>query len=203
MTDAVTSKPVLAVFDFDGTLTYRDSFTLFLRVELGLTRYLVGMLHLLIPALKFLLGLKTRDQLKTDLIRVFLTGASVAKIEKLADDFCSRYWGRLMRLNGYNEVKKQLAAGATVTLCSASPEIMLRPFAQRLGVKLIATRLDESFGFLTGAITAKNCRQQEKVTRLEAIYGDLSRFHLRAWGDSDGDKQLLEAAEEPYYRHFN
>lgn len=203
MVECVSSKPVLAVFDFDGTLTFRDSFTLFLRVELGLTSYFKGMTGLLILALRFLAGLKTRDQLKADLIRAFLTGISVAKLEKLADDFCNRYWERLMRLNGYAEVKKQLAAGATVTLCSASPEIILRPFAQRLGVLLIATQLEEHSGVLTGNISVQNCRQQEKITRLEAIYGDLAKFHLRAWGDSDGDKQLLEAADEPYYRHFH
>lgn len=197
------SKPVLSVFDFDGTLTYRDSFTLFLRVKLGFPRFIAGMAGLAIPATQHLLGIKNRDELKEDLIRNFLTGFSVAELGHLSDDFCHHYWPKLMRLSGYAEVEGQLRRGAVVTLCSASPEIILMPFAERLGINLIGTRLEERNGTFTGAIQGRNCRQAEKVRRLENIYGDLNQYHVRAWGDSDGDKQLLAVADEPYYRWFN
>lgn len=197
------TKPVLAVFDFDGTLTYKDSFTHFLRVELGMARYIAGMTRLAIPATRHLLGNKSRDSLKEDLVRNFLRGFSVADLANLSDDFCRRFWPKIMRLSGYAEVEQQLRRGASVTLCSASPEFLLKPFAERLGINLISTQLEEHNGMLTGEIQGRNCRQAEKVARLEKVYGDLSRFHVRAWGDSDGDKQLLEAADEPYYRWFN
>lgn len=203
MTVKAPSKPVLSVFDFDGTLTYRDSFTLFLRVELGIPRYVTGMATLAAPATRYLAGQKSRDELKEALIRNFLTGFSVAELENLSDDFCRRVWSKLMRHAGIAEVTEQLQRGAIVTLCSASPEIILKPFAERLGVKLIATQLEEHNGELTGAIQGHNCRQAQKVARLEKDYGDLSQFHVRAWGDTDGDKQLLEAADEPYYRWFH
>lgn len=197
------ATPVLSVFDFDGTLTYRDSFTLFLRKELGSLRYLTGLLGLALPAIYYLLRLISRDELKARLIYRFLRGISVANVNKLSDSFCSRSWGSLMRANGIAEVAEQLRQGANVTLCSASPELILAPFAKRLGVELIATRLEENAGVLTGAIYGRNCRQAEKVLRLEARYGDLSKFHIRAWGDSAGDKQLLESAAEPFYRAFH
>ncbi len=196
-------KPELSVFDFDGTLTFRDSFTLFLRHELGFARYAKRMTGLAIPTSRFLLGSKTRDQLKARLIRHFLTGISVADIEHLADDFCKNYWSKLMRPRGCKEVAEQLRRGATVTLCSASPELVLQPFADRLGICLIATKLQARDGVLTGEIDGHNCRQEEKVKRLVMEYGDLKNFHVRAWGDSAGDKQLLEAADEHFYRLFH
>jgi HAD superfamily hydrolase (TIGR01490 family) len=199
----VPSRRVLAVFDFDGTLTYRDSFTLFLRKELGFFRYALGLIRLALPALGFLVGHKTRDELKGYLIRNFLTGFSVAEIAVLSDDFCRRQWPSLMREAGCAEVSEQVQQGALVTICSASPEIILKPFAERLGVQLIATQLEERNGVLTGSIRGRNCRQAEKVKRLTKVYGDLRFFHVRAWGDSAGDKQLLEAADEPYYRRFH
>ena len=199
----LTSKPVLAAFDFDGTLTYRDSFTLFLKTELGFARYSAGLRRLSIPTFKHLTGFRTRDQLKEDLIRHFLTGFSVAELVDRSDYFCSKIWPRLMRPNALKEVEHQLQVGATVTLCSASPEIVLRPFAKRLGVSLIATRLEEHDGVLTGGLQGKNCRQAEKVARLAEVHGDLSLLHLRGWGDTAGDKQMLEAAQERYYRWFH
>lgn len=203
MHNRLQSKPVLAAFDFDGTLTYRDSFTLFLKTELGFMRYSAGLKRLSIPAFKHVSGFRTRDQLKEDLIRHFLKGFSVAELADMSDYFCAKIWTRLMRPSALKEVERQLQVGSVVTLCSASPEIVLRPFAKRLGVHLIATRLDEHNGVLTGALQGKNCRQAEKVVRLTEVYGDLRLFHVRAWGDTAGDKQMLEAAQEPYYRWFH
>lgn len=197
------SKPVLSVFDFDHTLTYRDSFTFFLRTKLGTFKYATGMRATGIPAAQFLAKVISRDELKGRLIRNFMHGFSVAQLEDLSDDFCRKYWARLMRPNATAAVASELQSGATVTLCSASPEIVLRPFAERLGVHLIGTKLEVVDGILTGKIAGKNCRKAEKVERLKQIYGALSKYHLRAWGDSDGDKELLEAADEPFYRLFH
>ena len=170
-----SSKPILAVFDFDGTLTYRDSFTLFLREELGIVRYLTGLLGLAVPAACFAVGIISRDELKE----------------------------KLMRPNGIAEVTEQLRQGSKVTLCSASPELILKPFADRLGIELIATRLEERNGVLTGKIDGQNCRQSEKVLRLKHEIGELDKYYVKAWGDSAGDKHLLEFANEPYYRKFH
>ncbi len=198
-----SSKPILAVFDFDGTLTYRDSFTLFLREELGIVRYLTGLLGLAVPAACFAVGIISRDELKEKLIRRFLTLLSVAQVKQLADSFCERNWEKLMRPNGIAEVTEQLRQGSKVTLCSASPELILKPFADRLGIELIATRLEERNGVLTGKIDGQNCRQSEKVLRLKHEIGELDKYYVKAWGDSAGDKQLLEFANEPYYRKFH
>lgn len=203
MTVVSQSKPVLSVFDFDHTLTYRDSFTFFLRAKLGTFKYATGMRATGIHAAQFLAKVISRDELKGRLIRNFMTGFSVAQLEDLSDDFCRQYWWRLMRPAAVSAVAGELRSGAAVTLCSASPEIILRPFAERLGVHLIGTRLEEMNGLLTGMIAGKNCRKAEKVARLKQTYGDLSEYHLRAWGDSDGDKELLEAADEPFYRLFH
>jgi hypothetical protein len=50
-------------------------------------------------------------------------------------------------------------------------------------------------GKLTGRITGNNCRCAQKVARLEKVYGNLNDYHLRAWGDTRGDHELLAAAQ--------
>lgn len=194
---------VLSVFDFDGTLTRRDSFVPFLRFAFGTRAFTVRMVRMLPDAIRYLSKGMTRDELKAVLIASFLKGVSVAWIEQRANEFRGAYWSRLMRPAGLQSVATEKACGAQVTICSASPRLVLKPFADELGIKLIATELEEEDGRLTGRISGINCRCEAKVLRLEAIYGPLEKFRLRAWGDTRGDHELLAAAQEPHWRHFH
>ncbi len=197
------TNPILSVFDFDGTLTHHDSFVPFLRFTFGIRGFIYKMLFMIWPSLRCLCRQLTRNELKEKLIQVFLTGCEADWIEKKAEQYCSLYWSKLLRPKGVLAVAAEVSAGATVTICSASPEIMLQPFARKLGIQLIGTRLQVTDGILTGKITGHNCRSDEKVARLELIYGPLSQYHLRAWGDTRGDYELLTAAQDPHWRYFH
>jgi Haloacid Dehalogenase superfamily, subfamily IB, phosphoserine phosphatase-like len=100
-------------------------------------------------------------------------------------------------------VAAEVNSGAEVTICSASPALVLQPWADKLGIKLIGTQLEVKDGKLTGRITGHNCRCAQKVARLEKVYGNLNDYHLRAWGDTRGDHELLAAAQDPHWRHFH
>jgi len=204
------TKPPLAVFDFDGTLTRHDSFVPFLRFAFGNRFFLHELRQLALPALGFLTGRRSRDELKAELIRVFLSGVSIRWFKQNAEDYCALHWNKLMRPKALQAVAEQLKSGATVTLCSASPELLLAPFAKRLGVALIGTQLEENLrvrspkgGLLTGKIVGSNCRCAAKIARLEAVYGSLEQYHLRAFGDSRGDRELLAAAQEAHWKPFH
>ena len=158
----------------------------------------------MIPAtLSYLLGQISRNDLKEKLITVYLTGAKVAWVEERAEAFCDVSWQRLMRPLGLTSVAHQREQQALVTICSASPELVLKPFAKKLGIGLIGTQLEAVNGVLTGEISGTNCRCEQKVIRLEAQYGPLDQYTLRAWGDTRGDEQMLGAAQEPHWREFH
>jgi HAD superfamily phosphoserine phosphatase-like hydrolase len=200
---AVEQRPVLSVFDFDGTLTRHDSFLPFLLFAFGTFGCLRRLPGLALPALRYLFHRLGRDELKARLIAVFLTGVDVQWLSARADDYCRFIWRYLLRPAGLRGVAAELQAGAEVTLCSASPMLMLRPFSERLGVGLIGTELEVRDGRLTGRIVGGNCRCENKVLRLEAKYGSLARYRLRAWGDTLGDHALLCAAQNPHWRAFH
>jgi len=197
-----TQRQTLVVFDFDGTLTHRDSFVPFLRFAFGDRFFCQKLLRLALPTLSFLAQSRSRDALKAELIRVFLSGVSVSWFKDAAENYCALRWNKLMRPKALEGVAAQLESSATVTLCSASPELLLMPFAQRLGLALIGTQLEEENDLLTGRILGSNCRRGAKTARLEAVYGPLERYHLRAFGDSQGDLELLKAAQEAYWKPF-
>ncbi|MBW0238315.1 MULTISPECIES: HAD family hydrolase [Pseudomonas] len=198
-----TSKQVLAAFDFDGTLTYHDSFVPFLRFAFGNRLFAMRLLRMIPSTLCYLVGRISRNDLKEKLITVYLTGAKEAWVKERAEAFCDVSWQRLMRPLGLTSVASQLEQGARVTICSASPELVLAPFARKLGIGLIGTQLASVDGVLTGEIDGTNCRCEQKVIRLEAHYGPLSQYTLRAWGDTRGDEQMLGAAHEPHWREFH
>jgi len=202
--EAVESKKqVLSVFDFDGTLTRHDSFVPFLKFAFGNQQFNRRILRLALPSVKFLARRMNRDELKAQLISTFLTGVEAKWVQEQAVNFCRVFWPQLMRPSGLQSVAAEVDAGAVVTLCSASPALVLQPFANRLGIKLIGTELEIVDGLLTGRMTGNNCRCENKVLRLEAVYGPLDQYRLKAWGDTRGDQELLAAAQEAHWRHFH
>jgi len=54
---------------------------------------------------------------------------------------------------------------------------------------------------VTGAFTGPNCRGMEKVNRLRAHFGGDIRL-AAAYGDTSGDRQMLQIAQEKGYRVF-
>jgi HAD-superfamily subfamily IB hydrolase, TIGR01490 len=194
---------ILSVFDFDGTLTRHDSFLPFLRFAFGHRIFAQYMLKMMRPTFHCLCKKITRDELKAILVATFLTDVDEKWIVDKANAYCRLYWRSLMRPSGLIAVADEISSGAEVTLCSASPEIMLAPFAEKLEVSLIGTKLEVVNGRLTGRINGYNCRCAQKIHRLEAVYGPLVTRHIRAWGDSAGDIELLSAANTPHWQYFH
>jgi phosphatidylglycerophosphatase C len=90
-----------------------------------------------------------------------------------------------------------------LVIVTASPDIVVAPFARGLGADdVIGTRLAfDAQGKATGAFASPNCRGPQKVARLTQAYG--ADLELRAaYGDTDGDTEMLAAAQEPYFRVF-
>ncbi len=91
------------------------------------------MLRLVIPTLQCFRRRLTRDELKEVLITTFLAGRDEKWVQEKAEAYCLKSWKKLMRPAGLLAVAAEISTGAEVTLCSASPMIVLRPFADRLG----------------------------------------------------------------------
>lgn len=77
-------------------------------------------------------------------------------------------------------------------IISASPEFLLRPICNRLGVSLIASKVDPS----TGRFAGKNCHGQEKVKRFTELYPNetIDEFYT----DSKSDYPFAALAKKAY-----
>jgi len=194
-------RPIVA-FDFDGTLTVRDSFTGFLAWRVGRGRHLAGLARLA-PAVVGYLSDRDRGRLKAAAVREFLAGLPRAAVEQEAQAFARATSASLLRPDALAAWRRWGAQGAQRVIVTASPELTVAPFARDLGADaLIGTRLAvDAEDRITGELASENCRAEQKVVRLRERFGPDVRL-AAAYGDTSGDTEMLAIAEERGYRVF-
>ncbi len=192
----------IVAFDFDGTLTTRDSFMMFLAWRVMAPRYLGGLGRLL-PAVAAYLGDHDRGRLKAAAVREFLRGLPRNVLEAEAQAFARSTSARLLRPDALETWRQWGVRGATRVIVTASPEVTIAPFAHVLGADtLIGTRLKfDAEDRVEGGLEGENCRADEKVRRLREWFGPDVRL-AAAYGDTSGDHAMLGIADEQGYRVF-
>ena len=201
--DEPIEGPVLIAFDFDGTLTVKDSFLAFLRWRSGPIGYAFGMVRLTPNLVRYLFH-RDRERLKASAVGVFLKGMQREDLEEAARRFAEHIGPRLFRSDAVATWRRWRAKGARPVIVTASPDVVVAPFARSLGADtLIGTKLEfDDRGRVTGGFTTPNCRGPEKVRRLREIFGE--DVHLAAaYGETVGDREMLEMADERGYRVFS
>jgi phosphatidylglycerophosphatase C len=190
-------------FDFDGTLTSRDSFTAFLRWRAGPARYAAGVAKLA-PAAAAYAFHRDRGRLKAAAVREFLGGLSKAELEADAQRFAGVHGRAMLRPDAFRAWQRWQVEGARLVIVTASPETIVAPIARGLGAELLlGSRLAfDAQGRVTGALDGANCRGPEKVRRLREVFGEDVRLEA-AYGDTDGDREMLSLAEEQGMKVFN
>ena len=202
MIDDPLESNALVAFDFDGTLTARDSFTAYLEWKVGSGRWLTGIVSLT-PALLAYLFHRDRGRLKGAFVKKFLAGERLEAIEQSARDFAQARGQSLMRPDAVAAWRRWRTMGAKIVIVTASPEAIVAPFARGLGADmLIGSRLSvDADGRVRGPLEGGNCRGAEKVKRLMEAFGP--DVHLTAaYGDTAGDREMLRIADEKGYRVF-
>jgi phosphatidylglycerophosphatase C len=198
---AQRSGPLVA-FDFDGTLTVHDSFKAFLRWRVGGPDYWLGMVKL-IPSLLAYPFHRSRARVKAEMVRIFLKGLPRKMLEQEAAEFAAVAAPLLLRPDALKAWRRYRLEGARLVIVTASPEQLVAPFARGLGADLLlATRLEfDQDDRVSGRLDGRNCRSQEKVRRLREAFGQEIRL-AAAYGDTAGDIEMLDLADEKFMRLF-
>lgn len=199
-----SKKNVIAAFDFDGTLTYRDSFLQFLLYTFGWRHVIWNVIPILPKLFGYLLGIVSRKGAKEALISQFLQGRTEQSARQLGIAFAREQLPSQIRPEALQRLLWHQNAGHTCIIVSASLDIWLVPWAEENGIeRVLSSRLAvNEEGCITGKLLGKNCRRQEKVKRIEEEFGPLGQYTLYAYGDTKGDKEMLESADYSYYRIF-
>lgn len=195
-------NPSIVAFDFDGTLTCRDSFVDFVRWAIPRQAWLAAAGRLIVPLLIYILD-RDRGALKAKTLRAALGPVTREALAEAASRFQASVAQGLLRPDALACWRRWRDAGAKVYIVTASPEIIVAPFARALGADgLIGTRLEFDGGDrLSGRTLGRNCRAEEKVKRIRALLGDEVSL-AAAYGDTSGDREMLAIARVRGFRVF-
>lgn len=188
----------IAVFDFDGTLTTKDTLLEFVKYTHGKLAFFIGFAFYSPLLVLMKLHLYPNWKAKQKVFSYFYNGMQHDKFVSYGEKFAEyveniRKESTITRLN---ELKRE---GTYIYVISASIDEWVRPFCNRLGVKdVLGTKVEVINGKLTGKFLTKNCYGQEKVNRLLEVEPNRKEYYLYAFGDSRGDEEILEFADEGF-----
>lgn len=185
-------RPIVAAFDFDGTLTARDTLLPFLREVAGRRRVAGTLLRNVRGVLRAGRVRDERDVVKERVLAACLAGMPWAVVEETARRYVA---GIRLRDDVVSTLAAHRAAGHSLVVVSASPAVYVAPAVAPLGVEhVLATELEVVDGHLTGRFAGRNCRAEEKVVRLDAWLAGRD-VELHAYGNSPDDAAMLARAD--------
>lgn len=192
----------LYCFDFDGTLTYKDTMFMYLKFY-DPTRFRLQFLKHVPLFVLLKLKLADTEKVKKSFIGSILKGQTREKIEKKSRQFFEAHYPKIVRENALDFIKNIDRENTQSLLVTASLDIWAKPFADAFGMQLLATQAEFSSGVFTGNFIGKNCNGNEKLVRIQAEIKDKKYDKIIAFGDTSGDKPMLKWANEGHYQFFH
>lgn len=193
----------IAVFDFDGTITTRDTLLEFIKFSRGKRRFYSA--FLLFSPLLVAMKLKVYPnwKAKQKVFSYLYKGVSLRQFNAWGRAYSAEI-DKIVRPKALETLKSHLQEGHRVVIISASVENWIKPWAEEAGVyKVLSTQVEtDREEHLTGQFLTRNCYGQEKVNRLLEMFPERNKYTLIAYGDSRGDKELIEFADQGYYNKF-
>ena len=188
------------VFDFDGTLTKRDSFLEFIRFTKGDMAFVFGFL-LYSPLLVLMkMHLYPNWKAKQKIFSHFFRWQEAVDFDAKCHLFAKEKQS-LLRSKAIDCMDEAHSRGVQIIIVSASIDNWVQPFFPN--VTVLGTKIEVKENRLTGRFLTKNCYGKEKINRLEEVLtGPRKDYKITAFGDSRGDKELLDYANSGIYKPF-
>lgn len=195
-------KKRIAFFDFDGTVTTRDTLLEIIKFYRGNFRFYLGFIINAPFILAYKAGIISNQAAKEKVLTYFFGGIPENTFQQHCDEFSGSCIPLLVRPKALHEMEKLRAAGAEIVIVSASAENWIAAWCRRNEYGFIATTMQVRDGRLTGKIEGHNCHGLEKVNRINAAF-DLSGYdEIYCYGDTKGDRPMLGLATFSFYKPF-
>lgn len=192
-------KYTIAAFDFDGTITKKDTLFDFIKFHVGSKNLYKGLIFLSPILVLYKLGFIRNDVTKQKLFAYFFKNRSTEVFNKVSEDYIKRIQ-EIARPEIINKITWHQSQNHTVVIISASISNWIKPWAKTMNIeKVLATEIATIDDLIVGTFSTANCYGQEKVNRLLVEFPNRAEYILYAYGDSAGDKELLTLSDYPTF----
>jgi phosphatidylglycerophosphatase C len=195
-------KKRIAFFDFDGTITTKDTLLEIIKYQKGAMRFYLGFLLNTPFLIAYKLKLISNQLAKERILAHFFGGMAVSEFQKKCDEFSAEVLPSLIRKKALPEIEKLKAGGAEVVIVSASAENWIQHWCNQHQLHLIGTKLQINQLKITGAIDGLNCYGIEKVNRIQQQFSLTDYSEILCYGDTSGDRPMLALGAVRFYKPF-
>jgi phosphatidylglycerophosphatase C len=187
----------VALFDLDGTLTWRDTLLPYLLGFLARRPWRVARLWGAPYSLYRFWRDRDHGALKSRMIRMIMGGAHRSEIEGWSEHFVARLTpDRRFRPLGLAMLEAHRAAGDRLVLMSASPDLYVPKIGRLLGFeRTVCTEIQWHGERLDGALASPNRRGEEKARCLERLRREYPGLPVIAYGNSSSDLDHMREAD--------
>jgi len=204
---------IIAVFDFDGTIIKGDTMFIFHKLLNNKISRILNYIKLFPFYVMYIFKIINLIYLKEKFYRIIIKPVLISNPKKNFDKILSDQLSTLIRnkikINAKKRIEWHLRNDHKVIIISASPRQLIEKVANDLGVELIATEtnlqelIKKNSPNYKFCFTSKNCKGKEKVIRLKNYIKDsLDDYIIYAYGDSEGDRELLQFADYSYLNNL-
>ena len=190
----------LALFDFDGTISNKDSFKSFLQMVNGnnLSYFIKYYIFCLDGMLKYRLGIINAEELKTLRIKNCISKMDNEKFILYEKYFYTNIISKILRQEALDKIKWHKSQNDEICIVSASYEFCLSLWCESNNVELITNKINRK----TGEFILPDCNGEEKVRRIKKKYDLRNYKFIYSYGDTMLDVPMLELANYKYYKPF-
>ncbi len=192
----------LAVFDFDGTLTTKDSIKDFIRWHKGSLSWYMGLLYCSLKLASWKFGLYASQKAKEALLTYFYKDYPIEEFDAACRKYVLERLPLIYRKQAISKLEWHRKEGHDIVVVSASPANYICLWSKQNHIQGIATLLQVVDGKLTGKIAGKNCKGHQKLVLLKEAYDLKSYSEIYVYGDSSGDREILAIATQAFFRRF-
>ncbi len=190
----------IAIFDFDGTITSKSTTLPFLHYIWGY-RFYGKLLKNLNTLITYKLKRINIDDLNTKIIQQFLMNFTQSELLDLGQRFSDEVMPNYILNSAIERLRWHKQQGHFCLLATSAYQIYIDPWAtQQKFDAVVSTNIHFEQNKPTGNLKGLSCYGPEKLNRIRELIGDAKINY--AYGDSEGDKEMLKAAEQSFYRHF-
>lgn len=194
-------KKSLAIFDFDNTITTKDTLIDFLRFYAGDFNLILGLLKCSPIILLYKLRVIPNKKAKEHLLEHFLKNVTEEELIKAGKQYSANRLSKILNPDALSRIDFHIQKKDVLVVISASPQYWYRDWCMEKGfIQIISTRLEIHNGKITGKIRDENCFGDEKLRRLKNEIQLEGYDYIYAYGDSNGDLELLNFGNESYFK---